>query len=272
MKKRIFWLFDLLIVVCMAAVCLTACSDRTGEEEAGEDAAQEVVFTIENVEEKGSEEYLEWDFQLPKITGTPVAEKIARELNSEKEEFMKTARETAAEIGEAVKSGDDWGVDMSAYCGARWDYTQQGNVVTVLVNWSTYLGGAHGGSSLQTITFTVDDGKIYDFNDIFKDAEGIDFVKNYISAAVSKEPELYYESAADDVKTFDNNLYNFYFNGESLYVAFNPYVIAPYAAGIVSFEIPFEESEKYLDDAVREFIRDSEPKEISEYVVPKENL
>lgn len=267
MKKSYLSMLAVIMTVCLVMMSFVACGSQTGEEsQDGQESEAGAVFSIENVEDKGSEEYMEWDFQLPKLSGTPAAEEIAARLDAGKEALMKTARGTAEEIAVAVQKGDAWGANMSAYSGARWDYTQQGNVVTILVNWSTYLGGAHGDYNLQTITFTVDDGKIYGFDDIFKNAEGGKFVRDYVSSLIAENPDNYFETAPEDVKNFNDDQYNFFFNGENLYIAYNPYSIAAYAAGIVSFEIPFEDIEQYLDEGICDFVRGCEKKTISEYV------
>ena len=119
---------------------------------------------------------------------------------------------------------------------------------------SSYSGGMHGNVSAIAANYDMHTGEVLTFGSIMHmDAEKEDFILLVIEK-LSKCAEQYYlyEDYADTVRQRlggDENLYeDFYFTTTGLNFFFSPYEIAPYASGIISVEIPYEELPGLLYD------------------------
>ncbi|WP_319371772.1 DUF3298 and DUF4163 domain-containing protein [uncultured Ilyobacter sp.] len=99
-----------------------------------------------------------------------------------------------------------------------------------------YTGGAHGMMLEEGYNFK--DGKEIFLEDLFK--ENINYrglIKQKVEEQIIKYGgDLYYS----DIDIPDEG-YSFYFKEDSLVILFNPYTLASYEAGVVTFEIPISE-------------------------------
>jgi len=112
---------------------------------------------------------------------------------------------------------------------------------------NSYQGGMHGNISCISVNYDMMTGDLLTFGSIMhQDADKEDFIKLVIEklAQIREEYYLYddYEVAVRARLGGDENLYeDFYFTQTGLCFFFSPYEIAPYASGIVSVELPYEE-------------------------------
>ena len=137
--------------------------------------------------------------------------------------------------------------------------------VTYLVNYAEYSGGAHGSAYATGSTFTKKDGKSWEW-DMLKNTksngfrklmkEGVrdyfkQFVKGEITDARLKDMLLIEE----DVNLIPLPAWAPYLSDEGLVFAYQQYEIAPYAAGIISFVVPYEKVMPYLVDEIKAIIQ-----------------
>lgn len=102
------------------------------------------------------------------------------------------------------------------------------------------FGAAHGMPSRKTPNIDLVTGKFYALGDLFMGGVYWTGELNKIIENMIKTDPQYSEIYQDGFKgiTMDQS---FYVNENNLYIYFAPYDIAPYAAGFVTFKIPFTE-------------------------------
>ncbi len=104
-----------------------------------------------------------------------------------------------------------------------------------------YIGGKHG--MMMEEGFNFKDGKEIFLKDIFKD--NINYrglIRQKIEEQIINSGGDMYYSNVDIPK----DGYSFYFKDDSLVIIFDPYIIASYEAGIITFEIPVSEISDFM--------------------------
>ncbi|MGL5766371.1 MAG: RsiV family protein, partial [Sarcina sp.] len=99
--------------------------------------------------------------------------------------------------------------------------------------------GAHGMPSILTYNYNTQTGEKLMIGDLFKD--GFDyktFLNNEIKKDINKNKDLYF-SGNDGFKEIKEDQ-DFYISTDGITIVFQVYEIAPYAAGIIYFNIPIE--------------------------------
>ena len=124
-------------------------------------------------------------------------------------------------------------------------------VVSLSSTYSTYTGGAHPYGGNWPVSFDVKTGKELTLNDVVKD---IDALYELVETALKEK----YADWIDDFFIFDNDdpfegfktgeyTQGFAVDYDGLTLIFNPYDIAPYAAGQQVVKIPFKGHEDILE-------------------------
>jgi hypothetical protein len=108
-------------------------------------------------------------------------------------------------------------------------------------------GGAHPNSYWSSETFDVKTGKTLALSDIFglSQEESLEKVYEIVISQIeaSKEKDNYYfEDYEENVKNYYSEN-DFILSPEGIIFYFQHYAIAPYAAGIPTFELPYEDAE-----------------------------
>lgn len=116
-----------------------------------------------------------------------------------------------------------------AYNGGPW--------VSIIEKGYSYTGGAHGMPFEEGVTVNLSTGKVYSLGDLFQ--QKFDY-KSYLTQRVQAEA-----AARKDLHLLAmpqvTEKQDFYLNDTGLVLFYPPYAIAPYAAGFISFTIPYEE-------------------------------
>ncbi|MGL4772170.1 MAG: DUF3298 and DUF4163 domain-containing protein [Clostridium sp.] len=113
------------------------------------------------------------------------------------------------------------------------------NLVSLYVEYYQYTGGAHGLTTRIPYTFNCRTGEMLSIQQLFK--ENYDFktaINNEITKQIADEKDKYFEDENGFKGIKDNQ--SFYLEDENLVILFGLYEIAPYAAGIIEFRIPFK--------------------------------
>ncbi len=116
---------------------------------------------------------------------------------------------------------------------------ENNSFIIMILDNSSYTGGAHGIYYSISYVFDKKANKQISLNDIFYDKDTTN-IKNLIIDKLKKTG--YYENVYTEVYISND----FYFDNKYFYFFYNPYDIAPYAAGPVEVKIPFEEIKKYF--------------------------
>ena len=133
----------------------------------------------------------------------------------------------------------------------------EGPLVTVVLNSSNYLGGAHGASSQQYFNFDLTTKKLVQLSEIIE--------KNKWSALKEKTYDAFKtwvieSELSSDVKEYEQVWKfkladNYYLGTKGLILQYGEYEIGPYVVGLPRLTIPYEElngilKAKYLPQAI----------------------
>ena len=112
---------------------------------------------------------------------------------------------------------------------------------------NSYAGGMHGSKSCVAANYDLLTGDVLTLGSIMHmDADKEDFIEIIINKLEDVKEEYYlYDDYKEGVRSRldgDENLYeDFFFTTTGLSFFFSPYEIAPYASGIITVEIPYNE-------------------------------
>lgn len=209
-------------------------------------------FVVEDSQEKTSSDHLELNLNIPVLSGFDAAETI-NELISKNIAAARKEVEDAAqflgEVGSSIKAGLTVG----------YLYSKSGDVVSLWLMYANYTGGAHGLYWIEPYTFNTSTNEIYRFGDLFQEgsASGA-LVTERILDKIRQNPDLYFTSAEETVKKYNND-FSFFINGNQVVVFFSLYELAPYAGGIQFFTFTAKELKDILKPEIFEAIKDAKP-------------
>lgn len=129
------------------------------------------------------------------------------------------------------------------YSPTRIDY----DVLSLFGTQNCYNGGIHGSLSCVSANYDLTNGEVLTLGSIMhQDATKEDFISIIIHKLAENEDdyELFsnYEDGVRSRLGGDENLYeDFFFTQTGLSFFFSPYEIAPYASGVITVEIPYNE-------------------------------
>ncbi|WOE30488.1 MULTISPECIES: RsiV family protein [unclassified Acinetobacter] len=120
--------------------------------------------------------------------------------------------------------------------------SSDGELVTVVLNGSEYLGGAHGSSSQQYFNFSLKQKKLVTLKDIIE--------KNQLPALKEKAYQAFKAWIVDSQLAQDPQEYeqmwkfelshNYYLTSQGLILQYAEYQIGPYVAGLPRLIIPYQ--------------------------------
>lgn len=163
-----------------------------------------------------------------------------KELNDQTEE---SALDSLRELGDQVRemAGEGFSQELS-YQSNMWAVRADSQVLSLLVWDYIYMGGAHGDYGYSGITFDSESGRRLEFEEVVTDSEG--FAELAAERLTEKYPDVdFFEPSLSVLKkeVEDGTLvWTLGYEGISLY--FSPYVLAPYAYGMQSVTILYEEA------------------------------
>ncbi len=116
-----------------------------------------------------------------------------------------------------------------------------GDLAEVQLGFSTYTGGAHGGSGLTGYHFDLQTGEFFGLADLTDDPEGLaaavsDEIIRQI--ADSGEAEYYFGGYEETIRNRGD--YNFTIGEDGLTFIFGEYEIGSYAMGILEFTVSYD--------------------------------
>lgn len=146
---------------------------------------------------------------------------------------------------------DEYGGVFSGYAitdqveTARLDET----VLSLVMTAVDATGGAHGTTSARTMNFDLATGKQLSLADLTEDQAALEArLAEAIAAEIAADPDSYYPGAADQAGDLVTDS-AWCFTGEGLTVLVDPYVLAPFAAGVLHFTVPYGDLTDLLDAA-----------------------
>lgn len=133
------------------------------------------------------------------------------------------------------------------------DYWVGPKLLCVEMHYSSYSGGAHPNSWRVAVNFDLNTGEAVKLMELAEDSEGLRAaVKENLLYQIRESDiwaeygaEAFFEDYEDTVGNWADQCLVFDDNG--LTVVFNPYTIAPYATGELSYLIPYSLMQPYLN-------------------------
>lgn len=125
-------------------------------------------------------------------------------------------------------------------------FYQQDLLQLELTGYNFPFGAAHGMPTKQYAIIHLTDGRFFELKDLFK--PGSDYVKTLsgiIGKQIKEDPQ--YEYVFPDTYKGIQPDQPFFVTEHALHVYFQPYDIAPYAAGFPTFTIPFAQIDSIID-------------------------
>ena len=119
-------------------------------------------------------------------------------------------------------------------------------LVLELNGYIYYFGAAHGMPTKVYPHIDLISGRFYELKDLFKkDSDYVKVISDIIDYQI-KHDEQYSYVFPDAFKSIRENQ-PFYVGEDALYIYFEPYEIAPYAAGFPTFRIPYKDIMHIID-------------------------
>jgi hypothetical protein len=113
------------------------------------------------------------------------------------------------------------------------------NVLSITALYYQYTGGAHGGTNQVGYNINLKTGELMLLSDIFdKGFNYKDVIVNEILDSMKKGDKMFFNEGVNVVKAMDDKR-SYYIEDGNVVVYYGQYEIAPYAAGIPEFKIPF---------------------------------
>ena len=218
----------------------TDTTDEVTEEPAPEEHIEITDITVNDSADLPGGGKAKISITAPKVKSTTYAENtelfneiITTEIESFKNEFAQAITAHSAEGDAEVNYHFEMTYELKK--------ASDGVVSVMLIKYS-HLGGAHGGNAYKSVNFDLNSGMRVDLQYVtgVPSDEYAPFIKENILNKMKQNPDNYY-SVDDDVldDCFDDS--QFLVTESGIIVFFQEYDIAPYAAGLQTFEIPYNE-------------------------------
>jgi hypothetical protein len=196
---------------------------------------------VTSLTDQGSNKYMSWNLETPQIHGlkSPKVEKsINKELAGTVKDFKKDILAQAKKAYKESKKPDYPFQPFEAQTVYKVHLLNK-KMVSLTIDMYSYTGGAHGNTVRVAFNYNLKTGKQLGYQDIFKKcADYKDVIVQHITKEIEENPDNYFENAVETVKGFTDEQ-PFYITDKGIVVYYGLYEIAPYAAGIQEFFIPF---------------------------------
>ncbi len=193
------------------------------------------TIIVENKTIRKDKKWIKIEADYPKVYGiknsafkNSLNQTIKDKVNKFVEDSEKLAKETYAELENEKTAMFPFEAIVT------YSYDINGSILSLVMNYYSYLGGAHGSTFIEAINVDIIKGVNLKLADLFKDKKDYkQYILKIINEEMKKEPDIYFSPSIDE---FDES--NFYLNSSNeLIIYFNQYDIAPYSTGIVEFKI-----------------------------------
>ncbi|HQA59089.1 MAG TPA: DUF4163 domain-containing protein [Acetivibrio sp.] len=194
------------------------------------------------------DEYTEVNLKIPFIEGMKNAE-LMTQLNQKLEQkALDFKRETEKKTREAVEE-ESKAQGFSLRTGSvytEYDVRINNNrTMSIPVTYYQYTGGVHGMTTKETVNLDLVNEKELLLKNLF------DGSRDYLQVLTDellkqmKVQDYLFPDAVSNFKATDD--LKFYLTDEGMVFYFNPYEIAPYAAGIVEYTISYDDLKEVLN-------------------------
>lgn len=215
-----------------------------------------VSYGFEDEELKSDDGTTYYRQSLGTATVSSKDERAAERINSSLAELyvrFGADAEYTQRVAEDQTDGEP--IELSYYCAPSVTRCDT-RVLSVVFDVSQDVGGIHADSTRTSRSYNADDGSLLTIADIAKNEEQLKtFIKNYVIGLAAGDD--YKEGGVsilfDDFESTISDLVdagaNWYFSDNGLVFYANPYDIAPYSRGVLTFEIPYSALAEFIDES-----------------------
>ncbi len=193
-------------------------------------------------EVKYQNDWIDVNLQIPVIsvlTNTAVQEHLNNTLENDALQFKNPLEKDAEEYYQQAAGNEElhfW--PYSAYTVFTTVYNED-NILSITVDYYDYTGGAHGYTERVAYNYDLVSGEEIKLSDLFMDSYDFKTILDQeVQRQIQQDPEIYF---GDDLSSYQgiNEDQPYYIEDDGIVVYFGLYEIAPYAAGIREFKVPF---------------------------------
>lgn len=215
-----------------------------------------VSYGFEDEELKSGDGTTYYRQSLGTATVSSKDERAAERINSSLAELyvrFGADAEYTQRVAEDQTDGEQ--IALSYYCAPSVTRCDT-RVLSAVFDVSQDIGGIHADSTRTSRSYNADNGSLLTLADIAKNEEQLKtFIKNYVIGLAAGDD--YKEGGVsilfDDFESTINDLVdagaNWYFSDNGLVFYANPYDIAPYSRGVLTFEIPYSALAEFIDES-----------------------
>lgn len=215
-----------------------------------------VSYGFEDEELKSGDGTTYYRQSLGTATVSSKDERAAERINSSLAELyvrFGADAEYTQRVAEDQTDGEQ--IALSYYCAPSVTRCDT-RVLSAVFDVSQDIGGIHADSTRTSRSYNADDGSLLTIADIAKNEEQLKtFIKNYVIGLAAGDD--YKEGGVsilfDDFESTISDLVdagaNWYFSDNGLVFYANPYDIAPYSRGVLTFEIPYSALAEFIDES-----------------------
>lgn len=215
-----------------------------------------VSYGFEDEELKSDDGTTYYRQSLGTATVSSKDERAAERINSSLAELyvrFGADAEYTRRVAEDQTDGEQ--IALSYYCAPSVTRCDT-RVLSAVFDVSQDIGGIHADSTRTSRSYNADNGSLLTLADIAKNEEQLKtFIKNYVIGLAAGDD--YKEGGVsilfDDFESTINDLVdagaNWYFSDNGLVFYANPYDIAPYSRGVLTFEIPYSALAEFIDES-----------------------
>lgn len=215
-----------------------------------------VSYGFEDEELKSDDGTTYYRQSLGTATVSSKDERAAERINSSLAElYVKFGADAEYTRRVAEDQTDGEQIALSYYCAPSVTRCDT-RVLSAVFDVSQDIGGIHADSTRTSRSYNADNGSLLSLADIAKNEEQLKtFIKNYVIGLAAGDD--YKEGGVsilfDDFESTINDLVdagaNWYFSDGGLVFYANPYDIAPYSRGVLTFEIPYSALAEFIDES-----------------------
>ncbi|WP_027623066.1 PdaC/SigV domain-containing protein [Clostridium lundense] len=181
---------------------------------------------------------IEVDIKIPVINGLK-DKKVQDKINVDLEKASMEYKSTVESEAEFAKKEGYFNNNFSIHSDYKIHYNK-GNLLSITISSYIYTGGAHGMTYVTNFNIDTKSGENVSLKDFFSPNENyVDIINKAVRDKIASTPNYYFE---DIVQRFKGILPDqpFYIENDNVVVYFGLYELAPYAAGIQEFKVPFK--------------------------------
>ena len=215
-----------------------------------------VSYGFEDEELKSDDGTTYYRQSLGTATVSSKDERAAERINSSLAELyvrFGADAEYTRRVAEDQPDGEQ--IALSYYCAPSVTRCDT-RVLSAVYDFSPDIGGIHADSTRTSRSYNADNGSLLTLADIAKNEEQLKtFIKNYVIGLAAGDDykeggvSILFDDFESTIKDLVDAGANWYFSDNGLVFYANPYDIAPYSRGVLTFEIPYSALAEFIDES-----------------------